>query len=89
MFKRFLSILLAFTLIISFLPFHSLVAAAQVETGKVKKQEVTKKMEVQQKRSENSKTFINKDGTLTKKVYPFPIHYYNQNAKNGWISIIH
>ena len=89
---KFLSLLITCILLLQLVPVSGLLSASAKEqqtTQKEKKlNEYGKKEERQElveKRTENSKTFSNDDGTLTTEISQKPIHY--KDTHNNWEEI--
>ncbi|MCX6811321.1 MAG: hypothetical protein NT039_01335, partial [Candidatus Berkelbacteria bacterium] len=86
--RRLLIEALVFILIFEFSPLSSLsVAKAQAQSD-MPMVPASGSTEWQSKRTANSKTFVNANGSITTKIYPSPIHYYkNGILSKGWEEI--
>ena len=88
--KKYLSIILVFSLIFTYIPFGNFVNAKNNLTSDSEKtietaSQTAEKVEVVDERTEVSKTFDNLDGTFSTEISQVPIHYQNEDGK--WVDI--
>ncbi|MBD7906999.1 MULTISPECIES: DNRLRE domain-containing protein [Sporosarcina] len=86
---KWLSSLIVLAMLMSYAPFSEF-AFAYGETNsednyQTKLKDKQSKKEVIEKRTENSKTFLNADGTYTAQISQIPLHF--KNGKNEWEEI--
>lgn len=71
--KKILAMTITLTTLVSTFPTYHRVIAEEKPVEQVKTRTVVK--EIQEKRTENTKTFLNSDGTYTARTYNVPVHY--------------
>ncbi|WP_050615353.1 DNRLRE domain-containing protein [Bacillus testis] len=83
--RKYLIYVIVFALTLTYIPFNNFVVrAAESNDGKSTK-ELKRTEELPDKRTENSKTFLNSDGSYTTKISQTPIHFKDQ--KGAWKEI--
>ncbi|WP_293017178.1 DNRLRE domain-containing protein [Paenibacillus sp.] len=81
---RGLSLFLAITIAVPTIPTEALKAnAASSVPATLSKKITTTRVELEDRRTQDSETFLNSNGTLTTQIYQEPIHYKSNN--NKWI----